>query len=85
MGSCYDNWKPIFMDRQDWIPKFDDMPCTNVVFGQDIKPVIASDYLQLMNKPSINGVTLVGDKSNEELLINPISNEEIEELLKAFS
>ena len=42
----------------------------------------AESYDELSNKPSINGVKLVGDKTNEELLIAAISNEEIEQLLK---
>lgn len=52
----------------------------------EIVPVInlggATNYNDLTNKPSINGVELVGNKTNEELLIAAISNEEIEQLLK---
>lgn len=55
-------------------------------FGTEIRPVIriggAESYDELTNKPSINGVELVGNKTNEELLIAAISNEEIEQLLK---
>lgn len=56
-------------------------------FGVEIKPVVGGtrDYTQLDNKPSINGIELVGDKTNEELLIQAIPNEEIEKLLKAFA
>lgn len=55
-------------------------------FGSDVKPVIgtAMDYNLASNKPSINGVILEGNKSNEELKITAISNEEIENLLKQF-
>ena len=52
----------------------------------DIRPVInaggTGDYNYLSNKPSINGIQLVGNKSNEDLLINAITNEELETLLK---
>ena len=55
-------------------------------WGTDIRPVInvggSSDYNEISNKPSINGIELVGNKTNEELLIDKISNEEIEQLLK---
>lgn len=53
---------------------------------EEIKPVIStggsSNYNDLTNKPSINGVELVGNKTNEELLIDSISNEDLESLLK---
>lgn len=63
-------------------------PCAmELKFDTEIKPVIGggtNDYEALNNKPRINGVELFGDKTNEELLIAAISNEEIEQLLKAF-
>lgn len=71
--------------------------CDNGPLGSDEKidlewdnkivPVIGSgtdDYNDLINKPSINGVTLQGNKTNEELLIDAMTNVEIEELLKRF-
>lgn len=59
----------------------------DLIFETDIRPVIdtgggSSNYDDLSNKPSINGVTLVGNKTNEELLIQAISNEDLELLLK---
>lgn len=39
-----------------------------------------NDYQSLINKPSINGVLLFGNKTNQELKISPLSNEEIESL-----
>lgn len=77
MESCCDNWKLEFSDPSKM----------HLEFGVDVRPVISqgtSDYNDLSNKPSVNGVTLVGNKTNEELNINEISNSEIEELLKAF-
>lgn len=56
-------------------------------FDDKIVPVISggsNDYNNLNNKPSINGVQLVGNKTNEELLIKAISNSEIEDLLRNF-
>lgn len=49
-----------------------------------VVPVMGSgfDYESATNKPKINGVELVGDKTNDELLISPISNEEIEAIFK---
>lgn len=40
------------------------------------------DYLELINKPSINNVTLENNKSFEELGMVPLSNLEIMEILK---
>lgn len=64
-----------------------DHPCDHPHLSSKVVPVIggsgASDYRDLSNKPKINGVILEGDKSNEDLLIEAIPNEEIEALLKA--
>lgn len=48
-------------------------------YSSDGIPTLLSytDYLRLLNKPSINGVTLVGDKSLEELGIIAAINEAI--------
>lgn len=50
--------------------------CVKVMTGE------ATDYNNLRNKPRINGVELVGDKTNEEILIQSISNEDLEKILK---
>lgn len=39
--------------------------------------VEAEDYEALRNKPSINGVTLQGDKSFNDLKMSPLTNTEI--------
>lgn len=39
------------------------------------------DYEQLANKPSINGVTLIGDKSLGDLGASPLTNMEILEII----
>lgn len=39
------------------------------------------DYEQLVNKPSINGVTLIGDKSLGDLGASPLTNMEILEII----
>ncbi len=53
-------------------------------YDVNIKPVIGavSDYNDLTNKPSINGIVLSGDKTNEELLIQALTNEDIDSVLK---
>lgn len=68
-----------------WQVEFNDS-CMSVDFGSEVKPVVGGvrDYSQLENKPQINGVTLVGNKTNEELDIKAIPNSKIEELLNAF-
>ena len=40
----------------------------------------ADDYPPLSNKPKINGVTLIGDKSLEDLNIHSITNAQIDDL-----
>ena len=40
-----------------------------------------NDYNDLVNKPSINGVELVGDKTTEELDILPLTTAEIDEFM----
>lgn len=39
------------------------------------------DYEQLLNKPSIEGVVLIGDKTFEDLHMHVLTNIEIENLL----
>lgn len=42
-----------------------------------------NDYNDLINRPSINGVELVGDKTTEELDILPLTNAEIDEFMNS--
>jgi outer membrane cobalamin receptor len=42
-----------------------------------------NDYNDLVNKPSINGVELVGDKTTEELDILPLTTAEIDEFMNS--
>lgn len=42
---------------------------------------IVFDYEQAINKPSINGVTLIGDKSLGDLGASPLTNMEILEII----
>ena len=42
-----------------------------------------NDYNDLVNKPSINGIELVGDKTTEELDIIPLTNAEIDEFMNS--
>ena len=43
--------------------------------------VSVNDYNDLRNKPSIEGVELVGDKSFEELNLQSLTNTELENML----
>lgn len=49
--------------------KFEDALPLNVRFGATNTETEASDYNALYNKPSINGVPLVGNKTSEDLNI----------------
>lgn len=52
--------------------------------GSEEKVVVAgtSDYEKLKNKPRLNGVELIGDKSFEDVGLVALSNSELEKLLK---
>lgn len=52
--------------------------------GSGGNPSREYDYEKLKNKPSINGVELIGDKTLEEIGIGEISNSEIEEIIKSI-
>lgn len=43
--------------------------------------VSVNDYDELQNKPSIEGVELIGDKSFEELNLQRLTNTELENML----
>ena len=43
--------------------------------------VSVNDYNDLCNKPSIEGVTLEGDKTFEELNLQSLTNQELEAML----
>lgn len=53
-------------------------------FGSDIRPIIGgtSDYNNLNNKPQINGVTLTGNKTSDQIGISRLTNEDIESIFK---
>lgn len=44
-------------------------------------PVGIDDYEVLRNKPKVNGVELIGDKSNEDLNMHSITNMELARIL----
>ena len=69
-----------------WNPVFTDSTPLHIDLGSDVKPVIgtALDYELADNKPSINGVTLIGDKTNEDIHIGSLSNMDIENILNSF-
>lgn len=88
MGTIHNLWKPVFSDSTESFSlsfSFDKDLDFSPNFGEDIRPVFGegtTNYEDLQNKPSINGVILQGDKSNEELKIDSISNIELESILK---
>lgn len=45
-------------------------------------PVAPTDYETLLNKPRIEGVTLIGNKTFEDLHMNALTNIELEKILK---
>lgn len=47
-----------------------------------IQPQYGLDYNELYNKPQVNSVELVGDKSFEDLGLEGITTEELQALLK---
>lgn len=52
--------------------------------GSEEKVMVSgtSDYEKLKNKPRLNGVELVGNKSFEDVGLVALSNSELEKLLK---
>lgn len=56
-----------------------DDPMLNLDVNESVT-VGSSDYNKLKNKPRINSVELVGDKSFDDLGMNTISNIELEEI-----
>lgn len=57
---------------------------TNKLNGEVSLPshIMYKDYEILDNLPKIEGVTLIGDKTYEELNLDRISNSELEQLLQ---
>ena len=43
-----------------------------------------SDYNFLANRPQINGVTLQGNKTNEDININALTNREIDSIINSI-
>lgn len=78
-------WKPCFSDNDGSEAMFNENDNFCAKFGIVIRPVIntggSSDYNDLDNKPSINGVELVGNKTNEEIKIGSMTNKDIDEIL----
>ena len=72
---------------EEWRLTFSESPNMEIETDSNIQPVIGGtyNYNVLDNKPKINGVELIGDKTNEELLINALTNEDIEKALQSFA
>lgn len=53
----------------------------NVGMGVEGGIVHSSDYNRLSNKPKIEGITLEGDKTFEDLNLQVLTNKELEDML----
>lgn len=49
---------------------------------KEVPVIVEGDYEVLNNKPKINTVTLIGDKSFEDLGLERITNSELNEMFK---
>lgn len=49
-----------------------------------VPAIVATDYLPLKNKPKINSVELVGDKSFEDLGSSSLTNMEIDSIINSI-
>lgn len=54
----------------------------NIKLKNDVVGTGISNYEELKNKPKINEIELIGNKSFEDLGLIPMSNTEIENLFK---
>lgn len=54
----------------------------SAAIATDIEHIWVKDYNELENKPQINTVELIGNKSLPEIGVDTISNTDIENLLK---
>lgn len=54
----------------------------NIKLKNDVVGTGTSNYEELKNKPKINEIELIGNKSFEDLGLIPMSNTEIENLFK---
>lgn len=57
----------------------------NLNFGLNTTNALGGDYEALSNKPSINGVVLVGNKTSEDIHVqhemNEITNQDIDNII----
>lgn len=85
-GDSFCTWEPVFQDSKPSEIHIEVCDQMDINLGSDVKPVIgtAPDYELADNKPSINGVTLIGDKTNEDIHIGSLSNMDIENILNSF-
>lgn len=74
--------------NNDYSVNFDILSDGVVDFNMDGQTVGTTDYNRLINKPSINAVELIGNKTSDELYLqdkmDTLTNNDIEELLNNF-
>lgn len=68
-------------DQSFSIPSFSSSKETFGLKVQEYTEVMVKDYNRLDNKPSIETVTLQGDKTFEELGMSKLTNQELRDLL----
>ena len=66
-----------FANQQNFNIGFGSQENTNIGFAGSVTEVVTTDYKELRNLPKINGVTLLGDRSFEDLGEESLSNLEI--------
>lgn len=74
--------------NNDYSVNFDILSDGVVDFSMDGQTGGTTDYNKLTNKPSINAVELIGNKTSDELYLqdkmDTLTNNDIEELLNNF-
>lgn len=88
IDGCSTN--PIIIDNEyvtaktgDWVIRYDTDKefAFNGTIWQEFGDISNIDYETLLNKPAINGITLVGDKSFEDLGQTDIKNSRIKNIV----
>lgn len=75
-SAAMDSMNQIIKELEWRLQVQSESPETSEPGGEDI------DYIKLINKPSINGIELIGNKTNEDLNIFSISSEDIDDITK---
>lgn len=80
MGPEHHDFDMTFESDEDFDAQFVNEAETEADFGEFYERSI-NDYEKLVNKPQIEGVTLIGNKTFPDLGLEKLSNTELENLL----